>query len=33
MKVFDPEDGKLDLRFYLDRAAVEVFAENGSTLA
>ena len=30
MKVFNPEDGKLDLRIYVDRAVVEVFAENGS---
>jgi len=30
IKVFDPEDGKLDLRIFVDRATMEVFAEGGS---
>ena len=28
--MFAPEDGKLDLRIFVDRATVEVFAEGGS---
>jgi len=28
--VHDKEDGKIDFRFYIDRATYEVFVENGS---
>ncbi len=30
LSVFEREDGMLDLRIFLDRANIEVFAENGS---
>ena len=30
MKVFDKEDGKLEMRIFIDRPTVEVFAEGGS---
>jgi len=30
LKVFDKEDGKLDMRIFVDRPTVEVFAEGGS---
>ena len=28
--MFDRDDGRLDLRIYVDRATVEVFAKNGA---
>jgi sucrose-6-phosphate hydrolase SacC (GH32 family) len=31
--VYDKEDGKVDLRLFIDRASYEVFAENGSVYA